>query len=209
MNPLSKTTKTARVGLLAVTLVSALSACGNGAADAQDPVTTTPTTTATATPASTPSASHDLVIAPGSVGAVHAGDTIRQALHTGLVAKGAILCPGERIHWRSDRTGKKYFVYTRANTVTQVSVKTPGPHLSNGIEVGSTYRSLLHAYGSDLSQPSHDGWPGTSQVYVEADGDPSHVYLSFQIDGAKPTGASKVTEIAVTDGRRAGFMYDC
>ncbi|GAB4009769.1 hypothetical protein [Nocardioides ultimimeridianus] len=200
-------TRSAAATLLALGALSLLSACGNtgsGATAAEDPATP-----ATSKPTSRISQDPDLVIAPGRLGPVRAGMTKAEWTPTGMIAKGGIVCPGEVVHWRSDPAGDRVFVYTRGTTITQLSVMAPGPHTAKGIQVGSTYADLERVYGSELSAPAHDGWPGRTQVYVEADGDPSHTFLAFQLKGGRLTDRSVVNEIAVTDGERAGFRYDC
>lgn len=214
-------TKSAAATLLALGALSLLSACGNaGAGDtaAKDPAGPATTTSAASAPASTPTSKAtskapkdaDLVIAPGRVGPVRAGMTKAQWSPTGMIAKGGIVCPTETVHWKSDPTGNRVFVYTRGTTtISQLSVMAPGPHTAKGIQVGSTYADLQRVYGSDLSAPAHDGWPGKTQVYVEADGDPSHTFLAFELKGGRLTDRSVVDEIAVTAGERADFRYDC
>ncbi|HWU21777.1 MAG TPA: hypothetical protein VN088_09640 [Nocardioides sp.] len=197
--------------LLALGALSLLSACGStGAGDgaaATDPATTS---VAATTPTTTPTVKDaDLVIAPGRLGSVRAGMTKAQWSPTRKIAKGGIVCPTEVVHWKSDPTGHRVFVYTVGTTITQLSVMAPGPHTSKGIQVGSTYADLKRVYGAELSAPAHEGWPGKTQVFVEADGDPSHSFLAFQLQGGRPTDRSVVDEIAVTDGERAWFRYDC
>lgn len=190
-------------GVVAAAALSTLAACGTDTPATPDAPTDSPTNVAA------PQRQHpaEMLIAPGRVGAARAGMTRAEWRRTGLFAPGPVLC-SEPIHWRSDRTGRRLFVYTRGTTITQLSVKAPGPHTADGLEVGSTYAEVRAVYGDALSAPAHDGWDDRTQVYVRGEED-GRTYLAFEFRGARVTASSKVDEIAVTDGDRPGFMYDC
>jgi hypothetical protein len=204
MDPIS--TKSTAASLLTVTALGLLAACGNAG---PGPSPTTPGSTTTS--ATSPAATHGLVIAPGRLGDVRAGMTKAEWSRTGKIAKGAVLCPGEIVHWKADPTGQRIFVYTRGTTITQLSVKAPGPSTAGGIQVGSTYAELRRIYGTGLTKPEQVGWDGDAQVYAVGEED-GRTYIGFQVKLAKSgkvTAASTIDEIAVTDGTKPGFAYDC
>jgi hypothetical protein len=96
----------------------------------------------------------------------------------------------------------------RDHRIAQIAVGVPGPHTAEGIQVGSTYGELKAAYPT-LTAPVPDGYDQFSAYPPgEEDGRPYLQFL-FGAYGEPVTDATPITLIAVTDGEKAYFQYDC
>ena len=168
--------------------------------------TPTPSTTTATTPAAEPTgpAEADLVVRPGSIGAVSVGISKDQAVATGMFdadVDGVAGCTFE-LQWKKQYDGVDVLT-DEDGTITSMGVTKGGPKTSAGVGVASTLAEVQAAY-PDVTEPAELGFGQAGVIHTLGDDHIGFLFGDATVDSIKP--ASKVTFMEVTSGSEPQLM---
>lgn len=147
-------------------------------------------------------------IVPGGVTPVMVGDTIEDAVATGLVVKDAgrsEVCEGEFWKWSGRDTAGLDIIESDGEVVSigvgEGSTLTTGP----GIGIGSTLAELTEAYGDDLIGGEQGEYGQTNYFFRD---DVNWIGFLFDEEPDQVTDTSTVVFIEVGRGIKPGLIRD-